>query len=82
MAITRKSFGQQLERARRRSGFSPRQVAAFLAIPVAQLSSIERGHRVLDLPSAHKLADLYGVDLSSLYEHAEQKPEFPKALWK
>lgn len=82
MAITAKSFGQQLSRARRRAGFSTRQVAAFLGIPAAQLSAVERGRRVLDLPSAHQLADLYGVDLSSLYEDAERRTGFLRSLWK
>lgn len=72
MAITEKSFGHELALACRRAGYSTRQVAAFLGIPAAQLSAVERGRRGLDLPSAHRLADLYGVDLSSLYEDAER----------
>ncbi len=64
MALTREEIGRRLAKAREAAGLSQIQVAEYLSMNRESVSYVEHGHRPVDLPTLHRLTDLYGVTLS------------------
>lgn len=58
---------------REASGFTQERVASFLAIERGALANYELGTREVPLSILIKLSDLYGVDLSDLFEADQEK---------
>lgn len=75
MTLTREDIGRRLARARQAAGLSQSQVAEYLSVNREAIASMENGHRPLDLPTLHRLTDLYGVSLSSFLSDDEPVPD-------
>ena len=71
MAITPEDLGHRLTQAREAAGLSQIQVANYLSVSRQSVSSLEQGHRPIDLPTLHRLMELYGVSLSWLVGDAK-----------
>lgn len=84
MALTRKEIGYRLAQARKATRLSQTLVAEYLSINRESVSGMENGRRPVNLPTLHRLADLYDVSLSwMLSEEAlsdETTPDLVKHL--
>lgn len=63
MAVTRELLGERLASARKRAGFTQEHIATFLGCTCEAVAQMKHGHRLLDVPSVQRLADLYGIEL-------------------
>lgn len=80
MAMTREGIGRRLAQAREAASLSQTQVAEYLSMNRESVSYVEHGHRPVDLPTLHRLTDLYGVSLSWLLGEDEAPDETVPAL--
>lgn len=67
-----KALGRRLAAARRQGGFSLEQIAGYLGQAKEPVLAIEAGQESIDLPTLHRLEDLYGVSVSEFLD-----PESP-----
>lgn len=80
VTLTREGIGRRLARAREAAGLSQIQVAEYLSVNRESVSYVENGHRPIDLPTLHRLTDLYGVSLSWFLDEDESPDEPVPAL--
>lgn len=80
MALTREGIGRRLAQAREGAGLSQIQVAEYLSMNRESVSYVENGHRPVDLPTLHRLTDLYGVSLSWILGEDESPDETVPSL--
>lgn len=80
MALTKEDIGYRLARARETAGLSQVQVAEYLSTNRESVSSLEHGHRSIDLPTLHRLTDLYGIHLAWILGEDDSPVETEPAL--
>jgi len=80
VTMTRECLGHRLAQAREAAHLSRTQVANSLAMTRESVSSVEHGHQPVDLPTLHRLTDLYGVSLSWLLGEDQAPDETVPAL--
>lgn len=85
MALTRGLLGGRLACARRQAGLSYQDVASYLDLPREAVASMETGQHSIDIPTLHRLADLYGLEVHDFLQEPplsepEAAPAIPAAL--
>lgn len=68
MMVMNSAIGNNLKFLRENSGFTQEQVASFLGINRSAYANYETGDRSAPLEVMESVAELYGVDLSDLFE--------------
>ena len=64
----RRTIGSRLAQARRAAGFSQRQVARWLEVPVRHLRAMEQDRRPVSVPLLTRCAALFGVSFAHLMD--------------
>lgn len=67
----RQIIAQNIKRLREASSFTQEQIASFLGIGRSAYANYETGDRELPLNLMERLSDLYGCELSDLFEGDE-----------
>ncbi len=70
------AYAQFIKELREKRGFSQQEVADRLEIARTSYLSIEQGKRELSLSEAHKLADMFGIEIEDL--QSEMIPNYEK----
>ena len=60
------AYAQFIKELREKRGFSQQEVADRLEIARTSYLSVEQGKRELTLSEAHKLADMFGIEIEDL----------------
>jgi Zn-dependent peptidase ImmA (M78 family)/DNA-binding XRE family transcriptional regulator len=80
MNFSKKELINNLHQARKNSGLSQNEVAAYLGIPRTAISQIETGNRDVSALELAKLADLYGYKISDFFTAKFQDSEISVLL--
>lgn len=71
-------FGENLKRARRRTGLSQEELAVRASLHRTEIGLVERGERLVRLDTAIKLSGAAGVPLGELVAGIEWSPGFAR----
>ena len=64
----REIIGKNIAQIRKAQGLTQDSIAAYLGVSRVQISHYERGERDISVTELNKLSDLFGVELSELFE--------------
>ncbi len=63
-----KTIGENIAKIRNVQGLTQEHLAKYLGVSREQISNYERGVRSISVTELNKLSDLFGVELSDLFE--------------